>query len=1067
MEKFARYFFSMPMMVVGLFVFLVAIAAATLVESSYDIQTAKILVYNALWFEILLAYMCINLIANIFTYRMFQREKIATLMFHLAFIIMIIGAGVTRFIGFEGMMMVREGETSDFIYSSDPYFWFSASEPKSEPQALATKMYLSEITDNSFSFELDNFKGRKSPITIEYVNFRKNLIDSLVVNDSIRTWSLEIVTNGRESNFVSQNGFIMIGENALSFDKSDAMPGILVTRKGAQLFIQSVLPMRTISMSTLRKSDQATGVADSLYANIPGDSLVPFTTSSLYVIGEEQFVFKEIIKNSKMMRLQSKRDDEGDDCLTVKVTDGEHSRIVDLNGGYGAIPQREFFRLNGVDYQMEYGSMKFQIPFKIRCNDFQLDKYPGSDQPSSFASEVTVIDEANGVNKNKRIFMNNVMDYEGYRFFQSGYDPDEGGTRLSVNHDWLGTLISYVGYLMMGIGMLLSLFAPNGRFRTLFRKLNKSIKNTTTVLVLVMLAGWSFGQDEHDHAHADQEHENGPTTVTVPSDPIYRMMSEAHSDKLASLLVQDQRGRIIPFHTMCDQMLRKIYRGTTYEDKNAVQVITSIHMYQGHWVNQPIIHVSAKSDLRKKLKMTGDAISYSDLTDKKTGEFILLADYNKAHQKFESKRNEFEKRLIQLGERYQLMAMIFNWQYMRMVPAATAPNNTWYVPLDPTLTQYDSTGFRLAMGYFGALDAASESGRFGQADDVLAELKDFQRKTAKNIVPDEAHVEMEISYNKMNIFNSVFKIYSLIGVLLMLVFFVRVLMNLKEKGVKIFRWIVLALSSVAVIGFFYHGYGIYMRWAISGHAPWSNGYEALVFIAFITVSVGLGFARKHMAILAGALILSCLMLYVSDMNLMDPEITPLQPVLKSYWLMIHVAVITGSYAPLGVACMLAMLNLMLYVLRTKKNGDRITRHINELTWLTEMSIMIGVMMLTIGTFLGGVWANESWGRYWGWDPKETWALVAVLAYAMVLHFRFIPGLKSTFAMNVGAFWAYTTILFTFFGVNFYLVGLHSYAQGDGLGRFPNWILIAAGIFLLFTVLAGWRNRQYSKLKSGE
>lgn len=1061
MEKFARYFFSMPMMVVGLFVFLVAIAAATILESNYDIQTAKIFVYNALWFEVLLAYMCINLIANIFTYRMFQREKIATLMFHLAFIVMIVGAAITRFVGFEGMMMVREGETSDFIYSSDPYFWFSASDANTEAQPVATKMYLSEITNNSFSFELDNFKGRKSPITIEYVDFRKNLVDSLVVNDSLRTWSLEIVTDGRQSNFVSQDGFIMIGDNALSFDKSDAMPGIIVTRKGAQLFIQSALPMRTISMSTLRTSDQATGVADSLYANIPGDSLIPFTTSSLYVVGQDQFMFKDVIKNSKVMRLPSGRDDAGEDCLTVKVTDGKFSKIVDLNGGFGAIPEREVFRLNGVDYQMEYGSMKFQIPFQIRCNDFQLDKYPGSEQPSSFASEVTVIDKANGVNKNKRIFMNNVMDYEGYRFFQSGYDPDEGGTRLSVNHDWLGTLISYVGYLMMGVGMLLSLIAPNGRFRTLFRKLNKSIKNSATVAALVMLAGWSYGQEAH------QDHEHGPTSVSVPSEPIYRMMSEEHSDKLASLLVQDQRGRIIPFHTMCDQMLRKLYRNTTYEGKNAVQVITSIHMYQGHWVKQPIIHVSGKSNLREKLKMKGETISFADLTDKKTNEFILLADYNKAHQKFESKRNEYEKRLIQLGERYQLMAMIFNWQYMKIVPAASAPNNTWYVPLDPALTQYDSIGFRLSMGYFGALDAASENGRFGQADDLLAEMKEFQRKTAKNIVPDEAQVEMEISYNKMNIFNNVFKIYSLIGVMLMLVFFVRVLMNLKERGVKIFRWIGIGLSSIAVVGFLYHGYGIYMRWAISGHAPWSNGYEALVFIAFITIAVGLSFARKHMAILAGALILSSLMLYVSDMNLMDPEITPLQPVLKSYWLMIHVAIITGSYAPLGVACMLALLNLMLYAMRTKKNGVRLTRHINELTWLTEMAMMIGVMMLTIGTFLGGVWANESWGRYWGWDPKETWALVAILCYAMVLHFRFIPGLKSNFALNVASFWSYSTILFTFFGVNFYLVGLHSYAQGDGLGRFPNWILIAALIFLLFTVFAGWRNKRYSKLQSNE
>jgi len=178
--------------------------------------------------------------------------------------------------------------------------------------------------------------------------------------------------------------------------------------------------------------------------------------------------------------------------------------------------------------------------------------------------------------------------------------------------------------------------------------------------------------------------------------------------------------------------------------------------------------------------------------------------------------------------------------------------------------------------------------------------------------------------------------------------------------------------------------------------------------------------------------------------------------------MIHVAIITGSYGPLGIACILGILNLVLYIVRNKNNGQIVTLNINELTYVSEMTMTIGVFMLTIGTFLGGIWANESWGRYWGWDPKETWALVAVLVYAVILHLRYIPALKNKFTFNVASVWGYSAILFTFFGVNFYLVGLHSYAQGEGLGTIPNGLIITVIIFILFTIVAAIRNKQYKK-----
>ena len=1059
MEKFSRFFFSMRMMVIGLVVFLVAIAWATILESIYDIQTAKILVYNAFWFEVLLTYLGINLIANIFRHRMYRREKIAVLMFHLAFIVIIIGSAITRFVSIEGLMLIREGAQTDFFYSSDPYLWFKINDGEMQ-YSYNEQMFMSEVTSNDFELDIA-FPKHKTPIQIEYVAFQKKMIDSLIVNDSIATTSLEIITDGMSSNYLSEGGFLMLGDVAMSFNKKDAMPGIEVFKKGKKILIKTQLPMRYLPMAEMQKARQmGTEISDSLYRVVPVDTLVPFETTTLYQVRGEQFVFKEIIQNSNMMKVASGRKDVGTDILTLRVTDASESKLIELEGGQGAIPEHVVFGLNGLTYEMEYGSMRIPLPFAIRCNDFQLDRYPGSDSPSSFASEVTIIDEEKDYTRDQRIFMNNVMDYRGYRFFQSSYDPDEGGTRLSVNHDWWGTNISYLGYLMMGIGMFLSLLLSTGRFRELNQKLKKSRAKREKLLAVFIgvfiLGTATFAQSETDSERHKQV-----------SEPVYRVMSKEHSEDIASLLIQDFSGRIIPLHTLCDQFLRKISRSNTYENLNAVQTIVSMHMYRDYWLDKDIIYVSSKSNLREELGMNGSLISFRALTDD-TGMFKLSEEYAKAHQKLESQRGEYDKKLIKLVERYQVVQSIFGWHNMKILPLENDPNDTWYIPFEKELMTKDSNSTRLAINYFNSLDSAAITNRYGRAMDDLGILKEFQRDTGKKVVPSESKIALEITYNKMNIFKNSYRSYLTLGFVLLLLFFVKIFVRPTIRANLIFKRISQVITWLIIAVFLYHGAGIYMRWDIAGHVPWSNGYEAVVFIAWVTMLTGLLFSNKNAVILGATAILASLMIFVTEMNLMDPEITPLQPVLKSYWLMIHVAVITGSYGPLGISCILGILNLLLYIFRTKKNGQVVTMNINELTYVSEMTMTVGIFMLAIGTFLGGIWANESWGRYWGWDPKETWALVAILVYAVILHLRYIPSLRGKFTFNVAGVWGYASILFTFFGVNFYLVGLHSYAQGEGLAKFPTSIIVAALIFVLFTFTAGLRNYQYGKsLKSTE
>ena len=1046
LNKIVNGLFSMRLMAVGLIVFLVAIGAATIVESLFDIQTAKIYIYNAKWFEVLLFYLMVNLITNIFRYKMFQREKMAMLAFHLSFIVIIVGAAVTRFISYEGLMMIREGQKSNIIYLHDPHLWFRINDGKMQ-YVLNRKTFMSEQAYNHFEEDVE-FPGHKNPITIEYVNFRKKMVDSLLVDPKIKGSVLEIVTDGMTSNYLSENGFLMVGENALSFAKKDAMPGMEVLRVNGNLMIQTKLPLKYLPMTMMMKYRQSgQNPPDSLFQNVPTDSLVPFSPRTLYVVSGQQFVFKNEIEHAKMTKMSSGRKDRGMDILTLKITDGKKSKLVDLVGGFQQMPEKAVFNFEGLTYEMEYGSTKKEIPFYIACKDFRLERYPGSNTASSFESDVTILDNAKKYTRNQTIFMNHVMDYDGYRFFQSAYDPDEKGTRLSVNHDSLGTNITYVGYLLMSIGMIMSLFAPIGRFKELASKINASHKrnNILKIFVIVLGLGYSFNANAQHKGH---KHEG----------PVVQFMSEEHSDEISTLLVQDLQGRIIPMHTNCDQLLRKIYGKNKYENHNAVQTIMSMHMYPPYWVNQKII--SIPQAVREQLKL-GKYASFKDLMDNE-GQFKWINIYNTAHQKLDSRKNEFDKKIIKLVERFEVTGSIFRWEFMKIIPLKNDPNNSWYVPLNMELMKKDSVSSMYALKYLSAVDSASKTNAYGQASDNLKGLKKYQREVAGKIAPSESHVNMEVRYNKMNIFKNSMYTYFILGLLMLILYFVRIFVQPTESSEKTFKKILLPFTILMGFVFVYHGSGIAMRWYITGHAPWSNGYEAVIFIAWISMIAGFVFSRKNGAVLPATAILAFFILFVTELNLMDPEITPLQPVLKSYWLMIHVAIITGSYGFLGLGAILGFVNMLMYIFRNSSNGKRFTTQINEITSVSEMTITIGLYMLTIGTFLGGVWANESWGRYWGWDPKETWALVSVLVYAVILHLRFIPGLSGKFTFNLVSFWGFSSIIFTFFGVNFYLVGLHSYAQGEGLAEIPNWIFTTCGVFILFSIVSFYRYRDYSK-----
>lgn len=1037
-DRILDQFFGMRMMTLGLFAFLAAIATATFLESIYDIQTAKLLIYNALWFEILLVYLSVNLVSNIFKYRMIPNKKWASLLFHLSFLIIMLGAAITRFIGFEGVMPIREGGASQTIYSSDPYLWFRVHDGKMQI-AQKVKMYQSEAFPDKFEYTL-RFPGQSEPIVLSFLDFQKNRIDTVIQSPNAKGVAYEIVTDGMTSNYLVEGEEMVAGNLTFATSTIEGADLIVTQVKGAVYFESpekvAYLPME--AMRAARESGQE--VSDSSFVQVQPNTPTLFRTATLYKIGDNQFVFRGIQRNIEKKLVKAPQKDQGLDYLFVKIKQGDQSKTIKLEGGMGKIPALYVGEFNGLNVEMQYGSQRIELPFSIMCRDFQLERYPGSNSPSSFASELTFMDPEEKKNKDYRVFMNNVVDYKGYRFFQSSYDADEKGTVLSVNHDWWGTNVTYLGYFLMFSGMIWSLFERNGRFRELHQRI-KQLQHKKMIW-LVLALSTTFGlQAQHNQ-----------------KDPVHRVISAEHAKELSDLPVQDYRGRIIPFHTMADQILRKLSRSNTYEGYNAVQTVLSMHMYPEYWMKQKLVYVN--DNLLDSLQLKdGRYFSFNELSDQE-GRFKLEASYNRAFQKLESKRNEYDKKLIKLGERFQVLGQVFTWNFMRIIPTDHGDNHDWVIPFSQEAQSHERSVnlSKLALNYLNAADSCAKVGDFQVADEQLERFKQAQRKDGGKIMPSERLLNWEVKYNSWNLFKRASYVYLLAGLGLLVLYFIQVFKTKTSKK----QWALwVGTAAIALAGLAHLG-GLLLRWKITGHAPWSNGYEAVVFIAWVTVLAGFLFSRNNKVVLAVTGILVFFMLFVTEMNLMDPEITPLQPVLKSYWLMIHVAIITGSYGFLGLSAILGILALTLYLLKSKQNAKRLTVQISEITYISEMTMTIGVFMLTIGTFLGGIWANESWGRYWGWDPKETWALVSVLVYAVVLHFRFIPALSGKLTFNVAALWSYSAILFTFFGVNFYLVGLHSYAQGEGLGKIPNGLILTVIIFLLFTVAAIYKEKKFKQ-----
>ena len=1029
MKKFSDYLFSTRASGMYILLFAIAIGVATFIENDYGTSSAQNLVYRSWWFELLLTLFGISILVNIIRYRMVQQKKWSLLIFHVAILIILAGAAITRFTGSEGRMHIREGDVSNEVISAESYLQFEAVR-NGKAYHIAEPVYFSSLGKNRFD---ESFQFGDDVFRFKMTGFIPNPTQEMIPDPSQPAVIKVVIAGGagREEYYLRQGEKQDLHGTVFNFSGA-AIPGAVnISYQNNNLMFSPPFTLTQLVMAT-----QSTDT-------IQAGETKPLQVRALYSNGDLNFVIGDFSPGARLVMQSSSPKLKGESMAAVQLeaSDGKETQTVYVFGNYGLVGSPQSFRMGNTQFKVSYGSIIKQLPFGIKLHDFIMDRYPGTNSASSYASEVTLIDPRTNLQRDQRIYMNHILNYEGYRFFQSSFDQDELGTILSVNHDFWGTWVSYLGYFLLTLGLIMTFFSKKSRFYHLSQRLQQ-MRTQAQQAAMILIPAFLISTAITSHAN-------------TPFVPEKHIIPEEKARAFGELVVQDQRGRFKPVNTMTDEVLRKISRKESWDGQNSDQVYLGMQTFPEEWMDVPFIKIGSNTELQEMLHIDGKYASYNDFFKP---DYVLRDVVRKAYNMEPRDRGTLEKEVMKLDEKVNICNMVFSGRLAKLFPLVNDQNNLWITSYDASQVQSRNELEMFVAQYHSSLVAALQkglnSGDWADTDLLVNTLGAFQRKFGGAVMPSRRKIDLEIALNKANVFGRLGSIYGLVGLMLLVAFFTTVFTDKMHL-----RWPVTAGFGLMAFFFLLHTLGLATRWYVSGHAPWSNGYESMIYIAWTTVMAGLIFSRKSLGGMAATAILASIILMVAHLSWLDPEITPLVPVLKSYWLTIHVSMEAGSYGFLTLGAIIGALNLLLMIFANAGNKAGLFRRVKEMTYISEMTLIGGLVMISIGTYLGGVWANESWGRYWGWDAKETWALVTILVYAFILHMRLIPGMRGIYAFNVASLFGFATVMMTYFGVNYYLSGLHSYAAGDPV-PIPTFVYYTVGTLTLISLLAYWKYRKY-------
>lgn len=645
----------------------------------------------------------------------------------------------------------------------------------------------------------------------------------------------------------------------------------------------------------------------------------------------------------------------------------------------------------------EQGMKEEKLPFSLCLKKFEAKMHDGTNAVADYSSKFTVID---GDDKSEgEVSMNNIYSHRSYRLYQSSYDEDGKGSVLAINADPYGIPVTYTGYALLFISLVWMLFDPKGGYRKLLK--SPLLKKGALITALIL----SMGNIQTLHA----ESATGNLQNAVLPKETAEKFGELH------ILYND---RICPVQTFALDFCKKIYGARSYQGLTAEQVLSGWVFYGNTWANEPFIKI--KSGEMKTAMNLPDYASLNTFFNREMGGYTIgqyvQEYYNGQQDKFHQQAADIDGKIqiiMELREGVSLKVLPYtftkNVKATKNHPFIKAGTTTWFSPVDKLPQAVEQQHALYIKNVFSLLNGDVKAGNISRVNEFFVKMKKYQEVSSGNSLPTATQYKAERINNAFPFATILFMANLTLGFIALFYTIYRMTKKREIKALNIALPILLGVSFLALT------FGLALRWIISGNIPMSNGYESMLTVAWFVMLISILMQLRIRIVMVFGFLISGFFLLVSHINQMDPAIGQMMPVLNSPLLSIHVSIIMMSYALLSLTFICGIMGICL-----RSHGE-------ELQALSRIFLYPALTTMGFGIFIGAIWANVSWGNYWSWDSKETWALITFMIYAVVVHTQSLPVFRKPLVYHIYITLAFLSIAMTYFGVNYFLTGMHSYA----------------------------------------
>lgn len=645
----------------------------------------------------------------------------------------------------------------------------------------------------------------------------------------------------------------------------------------------------------------------------------------------------------------------------------------------------------------EQGMQEEKLPFSLCLQKFEAKMHDGTNAVADYSSKFTVID---GDDKSEgEVSMNNIYSHQSYRLYQSSYDEDGKGSVLAINADPYGIPVTYTGYALLFISLVWMLFDPKGGYRKLLK--SPLLKKGALITALIL----SMGNIQTLHA----ESATGNLQNAVLPKETAEKFGELH------ILYND---RICPVQTFALDFCKKIYGARSYQGLTAEQVLSGWVFYGNTWANEPFIKI--KSGEMKTAMNLPDYASLNTFFNREMGGYTIgqyvQEYYNGQQDKFHQQAADIDGKIQIIMElREGISLKVLPYTFTKNVKATKdhsfikAGTTTWFSPVDKLPQAVEHQHALYIKNVFSLLNGDVKAGNTRRVNEFFVKMKKYQEVSSGNSLPTATQYKAERTNNAFPFATILFMANLTLGFIALFYTIYRMTKKREIKALNIALPILLGVSFLALT------FGLALRWIISGNIPMSNGYESMLTVAWFVMLISILMQLRIRIVMVFGFLISGFFLLVSHINQMDPAIGQMMPVLNSPLLSIHVSIIMMSYALLSLTFICGIMGICL-----RSHGE-------ELQALSRIFLYPALTTMGFGIFIGAIWANVSWGNYWSWDSKETWALITFMIYAVVVHTQSLPVFRKPLVYHIYITLAFMSIAMTYFGVNYFLTGMHSYA----------------------------------------